>query len=307
MTPPPDRPQRPSRIDAPIPSPLLSLHAAAEAEAHRHKWIESQRAGRDLGEAALRHWVREHWGGFLRRCWIEHPEGHAYWIELDRGDFGLLLRRLRGSWLLDEVLRRIEAEGENLGILCWCHECRLDRDEIEEVLAILEALDGSVIAEVHRQLHRLPGEASHLALAVGGNDLLGEVGVLGQAVGTVGEGVQRLADIRDRFGAAYAGLLRAVESLGRPAVACTLYEPRFRDAGLRREAATALCLFNVVILRAAHEVGLPVLELRALCSEEGDYATPVEPCSAGGEKIARALCEVVVRHDFDGGRSVIYP
>ena len=127
--------------DTPNPPPRLSLHDHAAAEAQRHKWIESQKAGHDLGEVAIRHWVRHHWIGFLRTRWIEHLEGRIFWIELDRGDFGLLQRQFRGSEVLEEILRRLRAGGENLDILCWSLGRHQAPGGQGEVLEILEALD----------------------------------------------------------------------------------------------------------------------------------------------------------------------
>jgi hypothetical protein len=65
--------------------------------------------------------------------------------------------------------------------------------------ATLLARDGSVINDVHRQLERLPADASHLVLNAGGNDVLFQVGILDETVATVGEGLRLLADSRDRF------------------------------------------------------------------------------------------------------------
>jgi hypothetical protein len=94
---------------------------------------------------------------------------------------------------------------------------------------------------------------------------------------------------------------------GLPAVACTVYEPRFPDAVQRQAAAAALGLFDGAIVRAARRAGVPVLELRATCAEDHDFADPIEPSSAGGEKIARALCEIALGHDFSERKTVIYP
>jgi hypothetical protein len=121
--------------------PRMSLHASAAIEARRYKWIESQKAGRDLGEEAVRHWVREHWAGFLRTRWMEHLEGRVFWIELDRGNFGLLRERSWDPGVFDEILRRLRSGGENLDILCWSLDQHLSPGQIEEVLEILEALD----------------------------------------------------------------------------------------------------------------------------------------------------------------------
>ena len=87
--------------DACRPSVKLSVHDRGAVEAQRHKWIESEKAGRDLGEWAIRCWVRQHWNGFLRAKWLEHLEGRTFWIELDHDDFGLLQRAFQDSRLIE--------------------------------------------------------------------------------------------------------------------------------------------------------------------------------------------------------------
>jgi hypothetical protein len=125
-----------------------SVYAESEQEAQRYKWIESEKAGRDLGEAALRRWVQCHWWGYLRARWLEHLQGKRFWVELDRGDFGLLERRFRdNTLLLDRILDRLKAGQENLHIICWALEWHLP---IEPVLEILEALDINSRRLAHR-------------------------------------------------------------------------------------------------------------------------------------------------------------
>lgn len=173
--------------------------------------------------------------------------------------------------------------------------------------ATLLAVDGSRIEGVHRQFSELPGDASHLVLSVGGNDLLDASGVLGRPAGNVGQGITMLADIRDGFEDEYAGLLRAVVATGLPTVACIVYEPRFPDPDLRKAASAALCLFADAMIRSARFSGLPVLDLRSVCSEDADFANPIEPSVSGGEKIARALHDLALHHDFGGRHTVVYP
>ena len=97
-----------------------SVYVDGEQEALRYKWIESEKAGCDLGEAAIRRWVRDHWWGYLRARWLEHLQGKRFWVELDRGDFGLLQRRFHeNELLLDRILDRLKAGQENLDILVW--------------------------------------------------------------------------------------------------------------------------------------------------------------------------------------------
>jgi hypothetical protein len=116
----------------------MSLHAFGEEEARRFKWIESEKAGRDLGEVAIRIWIRRHWNGFLRQRWLEHLQGKMFWIELDQGDFGLLRTAFQASPLIDPILNHLKHGGENLDIILWALKNRLP---MNEVLDILEALD----------------------------------------------------------------------------------------------------------------------------------------------------------------------
>ena len=96
-----------------------SVYVDGEQEALRYKWIESEKAGHDLGEAAIRRWVQNHWWGYLRARWLEHLQGKRFWVELDRGDFGLLQRKFHdNTLLLDRILDRLKAGQENLDIIC---------------------------------------------------------------------------------------------------------------------------------------------------------------------------------------------
>jgi hypothetical protein len=120
------------------PEAKMSLHECGEEEARRFKWIESEKAGRDLGEMATRTWIRRHWNGFLRHRWLEHLEGKMFWIELDQGDFGLLRTAFQASPLIDPILEHFKHGGENLDIIIWALKNRLP---MSEVIEILETLD----------------------------------------------------------------------------------------------------------------------------------------------------------------------
>jgi len=115
-----------------------SVFVEGEVEALQFKWIESEKAGRDLGEWAIRCWVRDHWHGFLRHRWLEHLQGRTFWIELDHDDFGLLQREFQHSPLIDEVLWRLKSGWENLDVLCWAIDEHLDMDEVLEMLEMLD-------------------------------------------------------------------------------------------------------------------------------------------------------------------------
>jgi len=126
-----------SQVDR--PSFVKSVYSDCIEEVARFKWIASEKAGYDLGETAVRQWVKDHWTGYLRARWVEHLQGKCFWVELDRGDFGLLQREFRDRrQLLDDILDRLKAGKENLDVIDWAYTSCID---LGPVLEILTALD----------------------------------------------------------------------------------------------------------------------------------------------------------------------
>jgi hypothetical protein len=159
--------------------------------------------------------------------------------------------------------------------------------------ATLRAVDGAVTADVPAQLARLPADASHLVVSVGGNDALGHVGLLNERASSSAQVLGRLADAGEAFAARYRRTLRAVVGLALPTVVCTVYEGSFEDEATGRLARTALTVFNDAITRAAFERRLDLIDLRLVCTDPADYANPIEPSVQGGGKIARVIARAV--------------
>jgi hypothetical protein len=158
--------------------------------------------------------------------------------------------------------------------------------------ASLLAVDGAVTRSVASQLARLPADATHLVLSVGGNDALGASHILGASARTVGEAVLMLAEIQDRFEQEFGRMLDEVLARGLPTALCTIYDTP-PSAPNHKVIKAALSLFNDRITRAAFSRGLPLIDLRLLCAEEGDYANPIEPSVQGGAKMAAAIAALV--------------
>ncbi|HZI18854.1 MAG TPA: SGNH/GDSL hydrolase family protein [Pyrinomonadaceae bacterium] len=172
--------------------------------------------------------------------------------------------------------------------------------------ATLLAVDGSVVCGVGRQLDRLPEGATHLVVSAGGNDALAHTGLLEERASSGAEVLGRLADIARDFAADYREMLHRLGRMGRRFGVCTIYDPKFRDPLAQRLAVTALSVFNDVIIREAFAAGLPLIDLRLVCDEEADYANPIEPSAAGGEKIARAILRLFSEHDFGRRRTQVF-
>jgi hypothetical protein len=122
----------------------------------------------------------------------------------------------------------------------------------------------------------------------------------------VGDAVDQLAALRAAFYQNYERMLTALVALRLPLALCTVYDPHFADPLMQRLTTTALNIFNDCILREAITHGLPVLDLRLICTEAEDYANEIEPGVPGGRKIAAGIFNLVQNHDFSLGRTVVY-
>jgi hypothetical protein len=172
--------------------------------------------------------------------------------------------------------------------------------------ATLRAVDGSVAADVARQLERVPPDASHLIVSAGGNNALDHSSlILHEPAASFAEVLTQLGRIRAEFQREYREMLHGVLSLGKPTAVCTVYDA---IPELARAEHTGLCLFNEVIVREAVRRDVPMIDLRLVCSEPSDFArsSPIEPSALGGGKIARAISRVVTEHDFAAGGCRVY-
>jgi lysophospholipase L1-like esterase len=178
--------------------------------------------------------------------------------------------------------------------------------------ATLAAIDGHVAGDVCGQLQRVPHDASHLVVSVGGNDALSQSHLLLTPAKSTVEALTKVAGARAQFRRDYREMLKGVCALGKATLVCTIYDgisldqwgvPAGRDIML-----TALAAFNDVIIDEAVRARLPILDLRRICDEDADYSdrSPIEPSAAGAAKIARAIWRIVGAHDFSSPHTVVF-
>ena len=168
----------------------------------------------------------------------------------------------------------------------------------------LLARDGATTSGVPNQIERLPADSSHLVLSIGGNDALSASHLLYASARSVGDALDLLARAQDGFEAAYRAMLDRVLAAGLPTALCTIYDTPASSPD-HRIVKAALCLFNDRITRAAFANGLPLIDLRLICSDEEDYANPIEPSVRGGEKMARAIARLAAGPEQDWRRSLV--
>jgi GDSL-like lipase/acylhydrolase family protein len=158
--------------------------------------------------------------------------------------------------------------------------------------ATLLAVDGATTSDVAPQLDRVPDDATHLVLSVGGNDALRNSDLLEARACSSSEVLLMFAARLDLFEQAYRRVIGRVMSFGRDVTICTVYNGAL-DPDLARPARVALMTFNDVILRVAFAHRATVIDLRSICVERSDYANPIEPSGLGGWKIATAIARAV--------------
>jgi len=156
----------------------------------------------------------------------------------------------------------------------------------------LGAVDVATTGDVGPQLDRVPAQATHVVLSLGGNDALLNADLLDLPVRSTAEALELFQERLDAFATSYGYVLDALVALGRQATVCTIYNGNLPAVEARR-ARVALMMFNDVILRGALGVGLDVIELRLVCTEPSDFANPIEPSGSGGLKIAHAIARAI--------------
>ncbi|HEX9998711.1 MAG TPA: GDSL-type esterase/lipase family protein [Abditibacterium sp.] len=170
----------------------------------------------------------------------------------------------------------------------------------------LLAVDGDSTRDVPNQLGKLPSDATHLFLSIGGNDALENAGLLQESAHSFAEVLMRLAEVAGAFAKSHREVVEKLVATGLPTTICTVYDANFQDPFQAQIIKAALTHWNDAILRNAFAAGLPVIDLRVICDSPADYANDIEPSSQGGEKIARAILRVTREHSFERAISGIY-
>jgi lysophospholipase L1-like esterase len=172
--------------------------------------------------------------------------------------------------------------------------------------ATLNAVDGATTVDIKDQIKRLPDDATHLVVSVGGNDALHNKGLIEEKAQSVAEVLDKLGKIRAAFQTNYRAMLDGVLARMLPTAVCSIYGPRYLNPDTRNIAGTGLSVFNDTITREAFARGVPLIDLRLIFNDDADYANDVEPSVKGGAKIAKVITTLVTTHDFTQQRSEIY-
>ena len=119
---------------------IPSLLPAAWDEIQRHKWIESEKARRDVGQAAVSDWLKRFWWRFCRWRRIEHIEGVRRWYEFSHEDFAKILRPiLENDRLVLVIVELMKTDARrvvsDLEVIEWAHDAGVPMDRVIEILS----------------------------------------------------------------------------------------------------------------------------------------------------------------------------
>lgn len=129
-----------------------SVYELARLQAERHRWLESQKQGRDVGPQALQDWSRTHWTRFCRWRYLEHLLGYCRYREFDLRCFASLLEHQ--DWRLDPVMeftlhQMLRQDREQLDVLVLA-PLDFNRHRLLSVLRLLNLNDARLtVPEFH--------------------------------------------------------------------------------------------------------------------------------------------------------------
>tara|TARA_Y100000591_G_scaffold315615_1_gene323383 strand:- start:140 stop:850 length:711 start_codon:yes stop_codon:yes gene_type:complete len=159
------------------------------------------------------------------------------------------------------------------------------------------------------------GEATHIVVSIGGNDLLHNISflqttsdlsrIMGKGAMIGKWGAKELNPTRNKvFEETYFEIIQPFKQQYETIVAnlsnhranlllCTVYEGDLVDSDefsdVINSSKTMVSIFNDIVYRTANKFNVDVLELRNIFTSPQDYANPIEPSHIGGEKLAQEI------------------
>jgi hypothetical protein len=156
------------------------------------------------------------------------------------------------------------------------------------------AKDGAMIAAIQGQVlsKDISRDISHIVVSIGGNNCLGHAKVLEDSCDNVIQGLLKLKIIVDEFEKEYERMICELLELKKPIILCAVYNPAFRQFMVTMDqngVEFALAIFHSVLFNLARKYSLPVVDLRQVIDEDGDYAIPIELNEQGGGNLLELL------------------
>ena len=119
-----------------------SVFQTAFVEACEHRWVESEKCGYDLGDAAFFDWYRRFWDSFVRHRHVEHLLGEILWEEFSVTSFAVLSSVVTSGDLFGEEVIDLYRKGwENLDFYTRAYQVQWDLERVFDLLLLINMND----------------------------------------------------------------------------------------------------------------------------------------------------------------------
>ena len=152
----------------------------------------------------------------------------------------------------------------------------------------------------------IPPDATHIVISIEGNRAIQSSGLLASAPASYEEGLSRLSYAADEFEREVRALIAAARTVALPTVICIMFPPHYEEPVHQRAAATALAIFNDRIIHRAADAQMGMVDLRAACTEPGDYANETQLSGNGLRKAAGLIWRALQEASAHGQGARIY-
>ena len=155
-----------------------------------------------------------------------------------------------------------------------------------------EARDGAVMSDVlNHQIQDIPKDTTHIALSIGGNDLLGLSLYLEEKKGeSFQQNLIFLSQLKQKFSKDFQKVIQKINSLDIPFTVCTIYYagPIEKEGSKRIDLGDELGLSGTDVVVDAFDAAITevadkaencngIIDLRWLYDHPDCYANPIEP------------------------------
>lgn len=155
-------------------------------------------------------------------------------------------------------------------------------------------------------VREIPEDATHVVISIEGAWAIEQSGLLRGGTHTISEALETLAAAADEFESILDGIIAAARETGLPTLLCTLVPARSAGSAQQRAVTTALAIFNDRLLRRAIAEKLSIVDMRAVCTDDADYASATVLSRAGVRKTANVIRAALYEISRKPGRPRVY-
>jgi hypothetical protein len=152
----------------------------------------------------------------------------------------------------------------------------------------------------------LPRDATHAIIFIEGNHAIEQSGLLHSRPDAYGQTLEQLSLAADEFERTLARLIHVAQAARLVIMACTMFQPNYKDPVRQRTACAALAVFNDRVTKRAAQARVALIDLRLICNEADDYAKPTLLSRSGLQKAANVIRFAMFELDAGARRSEVF-